>query len=67
MSPAQIDEALQRIPNLPDTAIVPVPVAAKHDNVSERTIRRNYPLIQLSPGRNGVSVGYLRNRKEQAA
>jgi len=67
MSPTQIDEALQRLPNLPDTAVVPVPVAAKHDNVSERTVRRNYPLIQLSPGRNGVSVGYLRSRRNATA
>lgn len=63
MKEAEIDEILRRIPSLPDSAVVPVPVAAKHDGVSTRTIRRNYPLIQLSPGRNGVSVGYLRNRK----
>ena len=67
MSPIKIDEILDRIPKMSDTAIVPVPVAARHDNVSERTIRRNYPLIQLSPGRNGVSVGYLRNRRNVAA
>jgi hypothetical protein len=40
-------------------------VAAKHDNVSVRTVRRRYPIIKLSPGRYGVSVGYLRHRGEQ--
>jgi hypothetical protein len=67
MSRTKIEEILQRIPELPDTAVVPVPVAAKHDNVSERTVRRNYPLVKLSPNRSGVAVGYLRNRHEQAA
>jgi hypothetical protein len=67
MSPAEIQKVLQRIPDLADSAIVPVPVAAKHDNVSERTVWRNYPLVKLSPNRSGVRVGYLRNRKEQAA
>jgi hypothetical protein len=67
MSRTKIEEILQRIPELPDTAVVPVPVAAKHDNVSERTVRRNYPLVKLSPNRSGVTVGYLRNRHETAA
>jgi hypothetical protein len=66
MSPAQIDEALKRIPTLPDTAIVPVPVAAAHDDVSTRTVRRNYPLIQMSPNRQGVRVSYLRSRRSAA-
>jgi hypothetical protein len=64
MSPAQIEEILGRIHKLPDTAIVPVPVAAEHDHVSIRTVRRRYPLVKLSPGRDGVRVGYLRNREQ---
>lgn len=67
MSRAEIDEILQRIPTLPDTAVIPIPVVAKHDNVSERTVRRCYPLVKLSPNRSGVTVGYLRNRQQQAA
>jgi hypothetical protein len=59
-------EALKRIPHLPDTAIVPVAVAAEHDSVSARTVRRTYPLVRVSPGRKGVSVGYLRNRHKPA-
>jgi hypothetical protein len=58
---------LTRIPVLPDTAVVPIAVAAVHDSVSERTVRRTYPLVQLSPGRCGVSVGYLRHRGEPKA
>jgi hypothetical protein len=67
MTSAEIDEALKRLPQLPDTAVVPVAVAAKHDSVSDRTVRRTYPLIQVSPGRKGVSVGYLRTRQKPAA
>lgn len=62
MSPTEIDEILQRIPKLPDSAIVPVAVASKHDNVCERTVRRSYPLVKLAPNRIGVRVGYLRHR-----
>jgi hypothetical protein len=58
----QIQKILQQIPNYPDTAVVPVAVAAAHDHVSERTVRRNYPLKQLSERRHGVTVGYLRHR-----
>jgi hypothetical protein len=67
MTSAEIEAALQRIPHLPDTAIVPVAVAAKHDSVSDRTVRRTYPLIQVSPGRKGVPVGYLRTRQKPDA
>jgi hypothetical protein len=67
MTSAEIDAILKDIPHLPDTAFVPVAVAAKHDSVSDRTVRRTYPLTQVSPGRKGVSVGYLRNRQKPAA
>lgn len=62
MTAERINEILNRISRLPDTAVVPVSVAAAHDNVAERTVRRTYPLVKLSPGRSGVTVGYLRNR-----
>jgi hypothetical protein len=67
MSQDDIDRILQRIDLMPDSAVVPVPVAAAHDNVGERTVWRNYPIVKIGPGRSGVSVGYLRNRKVQAA
>jgi hypothetical protein len=65
MSPPE--DVLKRFPDLPDSAVVSTAVAAMHDNVSERTVRRNYPLIQLSERRYGVSVGYLRHREAQTS
>jgi hypothetical protein len=66
MSPDRIETILKRFPDLPDSAVVPVPVAAEHDNVSAQTVRRNYPLVRLSQNRFGVTVGYLRNRQKKA-
>jgi len=66
MSPADIDEILLRIPKLPDTAIIPVPVVSKHDNVSERHVWRHYPLVQTGLRRKGVALGFLRHRTASA-
>ncbi len=67
MSPTKIDEFLQRIPKMTDSACVPVPVAAAHDGVSERTVWRRYELVKLAPGRTAVRVSYLRSRRNNAA
>jgi hypothetical protein len=64
---SSLDDILKRFADLPDSAVVPTAVAAMHDNVPERTVRRNYPLIKLSERRFGVSVGYLRHREAQTA
>jgi hypothetical protein len=64
---SSLDDILKRFADLPDSAVVPTAVAAMHDNVSERTVRRNYPLIKLSERRFGVTVGYLRHREAQTA
>jgi hypothetical protein len=64
---SSLDDILKRFADLPDSAVVPTAVAAMHDNVSERTVKRNYPLIKLSERRYGVNVGYLRNRTPQTA
>ena len=64
---SSLDDILKRFADLPDSAVVPTAVAAMHDNVSEQTVRRNYPLIKLSERRFGVSVGYLRHREAQTA
>jgi hypothetical protein len=61
------EEILKEFADLPDSAVVAVSVAAKHDGVSERTVRRNYPLIQLTERRFGVTVGYLRHRRKKVA
>lgn len=60
-------ERLKLIPELPDSAFVSIAVAALHDDVSEKTVRRNYPLVKISDGRYGVRVGYLRHRGAAAA
>ena len=60
------EERLKLIHTLPDSAYVSVAVAALHDGVGEKTIRRNYPLIKISERRCGVSVGYLRHRGKLA-
>jgi hypothetical protein len=66
MSRDEITETLRRLPDLPDSAVISVAAAAAHDNVSDRTVRRYYPLIDLAPNRQGVSVGYLRNRQPRS-
>ena len=60
-------ERLKLFPTLPDSAIVSIAVAALHDDVSQKTIRRSYPLIKISEGRYGVRVSYLRHRGQTAA
>ena len=54
---------------LPDDAVVPSRVTAAVHGVSERTVRRVYPSVQLSPGRKGQRVGTLRamSRAEKPA
>ena len=57
-------QILKNISILPDTAAIPVPVAALHEGVSRRTIKRTYPLVKLSGHREGVLLGYLRRKRE---
>ena len=57
-------QILKNIPIMPDTAAIPVPVAALHEGVSRRTIKRTYPLVKLSEHREGVLLGYLRHKRE---
>jgi hypothetical protein len=47
-------ELLKTFDSLPPTAIVPIPVAAAWRGISEKTIRRSFPLIATSAGRRGV-------------
>jgi hypothetical protein len=55
-----ITEVLRRFPELPDDAVVPTRVTAIIHGVSERTVRRTYPSVQLSPNRKGQRVGTIR-------
>ena len=66
-NPKKAAEILRRFGELPDSANVPVAVAAEHDQVSEKTVRRSYQTIPLSPGRRGVNVGWLRSRGKPSA
>jgi hypothetical protein len=55
-----IADILSRFDQLPDDAVVPSSVTAALHNVHPKTVRRNYPSVQLSPGRYGQRVGDLR-------
>jgi hypothetical protein len=65
MSPERVAEILSRIASMPGSAVVPVAVAAAHDNVSPKTVRRHYELVPISPRRLGVTVDFLRSRKRR--
>jgi hypothetical protein len=45
---------LQMYAALPNSAVVPVPVAAAVKGISDKTVRRTYRLISVSDGRVGV-------------
>lgn len=64
---ARYKEILERIPFLPGSAKVPVPVAAAHEGVSAKTIMRNYPLVTITEHRKGVTVDYLRRHQQKSA
>jgi hypothetical protein len=49
MSTDEVAELLKNFHNLPDSAFVPTIVAARHDGVSPRTVRRTYPLWSYHP------------------
>jgi hypothetical protein len=67
MPPNDIDEILKRFDSLPDDAVVPSYVTAIVHGVSQRTVRRTYPSVWLSPNRKGQRVGTIRkmSRAEQ--
>ena len=58
---------LQIFEALPATAVLPIAVAAAHEGVSEKTIRRNYTLVQVSDRRKGVLKKDLAQRRGAAA
>ena len=47
-------DLLKNFNSLPPSAVLPVPVAAAYRGISERTVRRDFPLIRTSAGRVGV-------------
>jgi hypothetical protein len=64
MNPRDFSDLLGRLDTLPDTALIPIPVVAEHDNVSESTVRRNYPIVRISERICGVPMKFLRHRGE---
>lgn len=60
-------EILEQITALPNSAVIPIQVAALHEGVSPRTIRRTYPLEKVSANRVGVRLGILRKRAAMSA
>jgi hypothetical protein len=58
-------QILAQLANLPDTAKVPVKVAAFHEGVCEKTIKRRYPIVKA--GKNFVLLGNLRKGASASA
>jgi hypothetical protein len=60
MPPDDIAEILRRFDELPNDAVVRSKVTAAVLDLSERTVRRRFPSVQLSPNRKGQRVGDIR-------
>lgn len=60
-------QILAELPNLPDTAKIPLPVVEVLEGTCRRTIQETYPLVQLNGRRKGVLLGYLRRKAEPVA
>jgi hypothetical protein len=58
---------LEAVPHLPDDAVIPIPAVALLVGSCERTIKDTFPLVQISTKRQGVKLGYIRNRNKQTA
>jgi hypothetical protein len=57
-------EILEYIPFAPDTAKIPVPVAAIHEGISRDEIRKRYPTVKIGKRREAVLLGHLRGKRE---
>lgn len=57
-------QILEEIPNLPDTAVIPLPVAELLEGTCRKVIQQTYPLVQINERRKGVLLGYLRRKRE---
>ena len=55
-----IAEILKQFDELPDCAVVRSAVTAAVLGLSERTVRRCFPSVQLTPNRKGQRVGDIR-------
>jgi hypothetical protein len=64
MKPRDFSGLLSRLDSLPDSALVPIPVVAELDSVSQSTVKRRYPVVRISERISGVTMGFLRHRGE---
>jgi hypothetical protein len=64
MKPRDFSGLLSRLDSLPDSALVPIPVVAEHDCVSQSTVKRRYPVVRISERICGVPMSFLRRRGE---
>jgi hypothetical protein len=55
-------EIIKRFDQLPDDAVVQTKVTALMTGLSEKTVRKHYPRVPVSPGRYGQRVGDIRSR-----
>jgi hypothetical protein len=58
----QITNVLRRFAELPDSAAVPLKICALVSGISDRTWRRNPPILtfKISAGKKAANVGQLR-------
>jgi hypothetical protein len=60
-------QILEELPNLPDFAVIPLPVAEVIEGTCRKTIKQTYPpgaLVRINGRREGVMLGYLRRKRE---
>jgi hypothetical protein len=55
-----VTHIIKQFDELPDDAVVPRRITAAVLGVSERTVRRYYPTVRLSPRLSGNRVGDIR-------
>jgi hypothetical protein len=60
MAPEVILAKLRKLDELPDSALIELPVAAAHQSVSERTITRRYRTVIAGLRSRRVRLGDLR-------
>jgi hypothetical protein len=51
---------IENFDKLPDDAVIPTAVTAALLSVNPKTVQSHYESVQISPGRTGQRVGYLR-------
>jgi hypothetical protein len=56
---------LENFDKLPDDAVIPTAVTAALLSVNPKTIVSHFESVQISPGRTGQRVGYLRATKRK--